>query len=598
MDKKKYFYNKKKKSNPSESNPNIDKPQNLSSKPKTETSVNTENVKHNENSNTKEKFVKKTHFNKNKHVNKKENTNPDNKIVVKNDKIEQKAEIKTDVKPLEKSEVKSEHKSKEKFTKRPFRKPEHKHENRQPDKEGENPEVKQDHKPENRRDNKSENRHESRNFGKFQNKPEGKPDFKKGKDNRSFKQKEHFTPISSELKYFSDFIKRQIPKHILENKNFLNIEPLALLEYEHELKIKESSLRDYLKKNNIDGKIEKITPSVKSRNYRTTTKRKLNFEKGKFCLVFQEENVLNGNNLISVSALEPVEHKDLYLFVAEKINLPAYSLIGKSLNYLIIRGTYLDFTLVFNVHQMNADVVRKVKMLSDEIKQLKINVRSVFLYLDPTKSDYYFESQRPDVSVNYKNIFGPDKVLVSFAGNKYSFLPTSFSQVNESIVPAMLEKVKSLLQPKKDNILIDLYSGYGLFSLYLADNFADVIGMEADINAVKSAKENVEFAAKHNVRFLAMRVTNANIDKYIPKSFRYDEIFILDPPKMGTEDRVIQAVAQRNPAKVLHIFCGVDNIPEELKKWEQYGYVPTTIAPLDMFPGSANLEVFILLHKK
>ncbi|MFH0733836.1 MAG: hypothetical protein V1773_05115 [bacterium] len=588
MDKKKYFYNKKKKSNPSDSNTNIEKITNTQNKPKIENSVNLENVKSNENVASNEKIVKNPNFNKSKNVNKKENVNPNakNKKFIQKDKPEHKQETKFEQKSqerpigksLEKQDEKPENRSKERFA----------HKN------AANKKSKSDHKSLEKSDNKSESRNEGRPFSKNENKNE----YRKTGNVKHFKQKEHSLPAVSELKYFSDFIKRQIPKHIQENKNFLNIEPLALLEYEHELKIKESSLREFFNKNNINGKIEKITPSVKARNYRTTTKRKLNFEKGKYTLVFQEENIINFNNLISVSALEPVEHKDLYLFVAEKINTATFSLIAKSLNYLIIRGTYLDFTLIFNIHQMNADVVRKVKMLSDEIKQLKTNVRSVFVYLDPTKSDYYFESQRPDVSVNFKNIFGPDKILVSFSGNKYSFLPTSFSQVNESIVPAMLDKVKNLLKPKKDLVLIDLYSGYGLFSLYLADSFADVIGMEADVNAVKSAKENVEFTGKNNVRFLAMRVTLANIDKYIPKSFRYDEIFILDPPKMGTEDRVIQAVAQRNPAKVLHIFCGVDNIPEELKKWEQYGYFPTTIAPLDMFPGSPNLEVFVLLQKK
>ncbi len=402
----------------------------------------------------------------------------------------------------------------------------------------------------------------------------------------------------ADLKYFSDYVKRQIPKHITENKNYLNIEPLALLEYDHEIKIKETALNDFLKKNSIDCKVEKVIKSPKNRNYRTTTKRRINIDKGKFTLVFTEENVVNYNNLISVSALEPNEHKDIYFYIAEKINQPAYHIIGKSLNYVIIRGTYNDFSVVFNIHIMNADNVRKIKLLAEELKKLKSNIKGVYIYLDPSKSDYYFESKRPDAPVSFKNVFGPDKILVNFNGNKYSFLPTSFSQINESIVPLFLEKVKALLRPQKDQVLIDLYSGYGLFSQYLADSYADVFGMEADLDGVKAAKENVSFTNKKNVRFLAMRVTNSNIDKYVPKSFRYDEVFILDPPKMGAEEKVIQTVANRTPSKVLHIFCGTDNIPEELKKWEQFGYRPMVIAPVDMFPGSANLEVLVLLMKK
>ncbi len=436
---------------------------------------------------------------------------------------------------------------------------------------------------------------------------EGKQSFNKSRhDSKKFVNKKDYVKQNLEkeiennkdLKYFSDFVKRQIPKHILQNKNFLQIEPLALLEYDHEIKIKETALSEFLKKNLIEKKVEKIVKSPKSRYYRTTTKRKVNIEKGKFTLVFAESNVLNYNNLISASILEPNEHKDIYYYIAEKINLPTYNAIGKALNYVIIRGTYTDFYVIFNVNILNAEVVRKIKQLSDELKKLKSNIRGLYVYLDPTKSDYYLESKRPDVPVNFKNIFGPEKILVNFNGNKYSFLPTSFSQINESIVPLFLEKVKTLLRPQKDQVLIDLYSGYGLFSQYLADYYAEVFGMEADLEGVKAAKENVTHTNKKNVRFLAMRVTSTNIDKYIPKSFRYEEVFILDPPKIGTEDKVIQAIAARTPNKVLHIFCGTDNIPEELKKWEQFNYKPVVISPMDLFPGTANLEVLVLLMKR
>lgn len=568
MNKKKFFYNKNKNTKPKEEIKNVEnKNLNIQKESNNQAEVNKE-FRKNDGEQGKKKFFDKKKHNKPHH-------NQNNKIAKKHDSenIALSNEQKQEQRPERVFEHKGEHK--------PVVKQEHK------------PEIKQEQKPVQQKDQKQQKpKHEG-----------NKLSFIKAKEHKhgnkpNIKNKESNQQVIPDLKFFADFVKRQIPKHIYENKNFLQIEPLALLEYEHELKLKDIAFKEFLKKNNINARIDKITPSVKARNYRTTTKRKIHTDKNKFFLVFSEEKVINYNNLVSISLLEPTEHKEIYLYIAEKINSPAYTLIGKGLNYVIIRGTYTDFTIIFNVHQMNADIVRKVKLLGEDIKKVQPKVKSVFMYLDPTKSDYYLESSRPDVAVSFKNIFGPDKILVNFNGNKYSFLPTSFSQVNESIVPTMLEKVKNLLQPKKEQVLIDLYSGYGLFSQYLADFYADVYGMEADTNAVKSAKENVEFANKKNARFVAARVTNANIDKYIPRSFRYDEIFILDPPKIGTEDRVVQAVASRNPEKVLHVFCGVDNIPDELVKWASVGYQPSVIMPVDMFPGSANLEVFVLLNRK
>jgi tRNA/tmRNA/rRNA uracil-C5-methylase (TrmA/RlmC/RlmD family) len=73
---------------------------------------------------------------------------------------------------------------------------------------------------------------------------------------------------------------------------------------------------------------------------------------------------------------------------------------------------------------------------------------------------------------------------------------------------------------------------------------------------------------------------------------------VLDPPRRGTEIGVIGAVANRAPAKVVHIFCNIDIIPAELEQWKRVGYQTSKIVPLDMFPGTPNLEVLVLLEPR
>ena len=77
-----------------------------------------------------------------------------------------------------------------------------------------------------------------------------------------------------------------------------------------------------------------------------------------------------------------------------------------------------------------------------------------------------------------------------------------------------------------------------------------------------------------------------------------NEVMLLDPPRQGTLPGVIASLARRKPKKVLHIFCGVDQIPPSLKEWQANGYQARRVAPLDMFPGSANLEILVLLEPK
>ena len=76
------------------------------------------------------------------------------------------------------------------------------------------------------------------------------------------------------------------------------------------------------------------------------------------------------------------------------------------------------------------------------------------------------------------------------------------------------------------------------------------------------------------------------------------EAVLLDPPRQGPQPGVISALSRRRPGKVLHVFCSVDQIPAALKEWQRSGYQVRRIVPLDMFPGSINLEVLVLLTPK
>ncbi|MCU7495630.1 MAG: class I SAM-dependent RNA methyltransferase [Ignavibacteria bacterium] len=392
---------------------------------------------------------------------------------------------------------------------------------------------------------------------------------------------------------FSGILLRSIPREVKKD----DIEPLSAMDYEAELRLKNDAFAEFWQLNRLPLKPEAIRRSPKARHYRTTTKRRVVNLKGRFHLFFSESHRPSGENLFSYSELEPEEHNAIYKFLLDKINEPAFRLIGFNLNYLIIRGSYTEFTVIFNVHTLNAEIVRKLRALSLQMQKLEVNIASSFIYLDPTRSEYYLENLRPKDQMNFKKLFGADKIFLMVNGKKYSFHPTSFSQVNLSMVPVMLDLAKEMLSvPEKDARFIDLFCGYGLFTHFLADSFSEATGIEAEGASVKSAIENTPyFSHKGRVRFLAHKIESQTLEDSLPQDGK-PEVFLLDPPRQGTATGVIKSVTERNPLKVIHIFCGVDEIPRELKLWTKNGYRLKRVVPLDMFPGTPNLEVMLLFN--
>ena len=170
-------------------------------------------------------------------------------------------------------------------------------------------------------------------------------------------------------------------------------DPLAGFTYPDECLIKQKALELFWKKNDMPGIPEKIIPSPLSRGYRTNSKRRVLFYKGKVSLTLEQSRCEPGT--LQQSSLEPVLHLSIYQLLLYLLSSVNYQMLARSLNYCIIRGSYTSCSVILNVHTVDNIVVRKIKQLAATLKKDDPRIISCFMYVDPTKSDYYLESKRP-----------------------------------------------------------------------------------------------------------------------------------------------------------------------------------------------------------
>ncbi len=396
---------------------------------------------------------------------------------------------------------------------------------------------------------------------------------------------------------FSDLLmqlaRRAAPEKIQGGKH---PEPLALLDYAQELDLKNKALQEFWTARGLPDKPNKVLPSPRPRGYRTTTKRRVVRTHAGFELAFLTESSLAANPKASAdSRVEPPEHKAIYAFILSKLNTDAYFQLAGALNYIIIRGDYGRPSVFLNVHRLNADVVRKAKLLGDHLKTPEHNVASGFMFYDPSRSEFYFEARSSDSQWKLKKLFGPDDIRMTVGKRVYAFHPTAFCQVNASILPLFLEKAEQLLKPKPEYRLVDLYSGFGFFTLHLGTNYGEAWGVDLGGPAIESAQKMATAHPESHARFRAGRISTKTLEKLLPPaSAEKPEALLLDPPRQGTEPGVIRALAARNPARILHIFCDMDTLPKEVNQWRKAGFMVSKVVPLDMFPGTDNLEVMVL----
>ena len=385
--------------------------------------------------------------------------------------------------------------------------------------------------------------------------------------------------------FFETAIAHQLPNYTKESDSAYG-ETLAPLSYKDELKVKNEAIKEFWEVNRLPRGPQPVVASPMPGNYRTTSKRRIEMNPGD----------LRFNAYDSI--LEPEEHNAIYRLLFEKLITPAYKPLAYALNWIIIRGTYKYRVVIFNVKKMDANIVRKLKQISEVLKQSPFHVTAAHAYLDTTESDYYLEAKRPTDGLGFKQLFGPRELSLDLGHFRLKYPATGFSQINESQIHNLIKAAGRLLALEPGDRFLDLYCGYGLFSFGIGEAAKSVLGVEWEGPSIESAKASAKFLKK-NYRFIAGKIDEQFLQMRLPRAVPGEpERILLDPPRKGTEPGVIRALAARHPVRVLHIFCGTDEIPDAIKEWERFGYRVKEVLPMDLFPGTPHLETLIALERK
>lgn len=171
------------------------------------------------------------------------------------------------------------------------------------------------------------------------------------------------------------------------------------------------------------------------------------------------------------------------------------------------------------------------------------------------------------------------------AGMNYAFGIKSFFQGNRLLVE---ELIQSALGDARGKIAVDLYAGVGLFTLQLAQRFERVHAIEGNRLAASHGVENVRANGLNNIIYETTSV-EAWL-KYKAKAVGRPDFVLLDPPRVGAGQQVIERLIALAPPVITYVSCDPATLARDLKQLINCGYQLTSIVALDMFPQTFHLE--------
>lgn len=175
------------------------------------------------------------------------------------------------------------------------------------------------------------------------------------------------------------------------------------------------------------------------------------------------------------------------------------------------------------------------------------------------------------------------------AGHEYRVSAGSYFPVNTPGAQALADTVADYLSPRPHETLLDLYCGVGLFSVALAAQAAQVIGVESHPAAAADARFNVEAAGLDNVRII-----HDDVGRFLTALDEAVHAVIVDPPHSGCGREVIQRIASLRPGRLVYVACDPATLARDAKLITQAGYRLLEVQPLDLFPQTYQVECVAL----
>ena len=248
--------------------------------------------------------------------------------------------------------------------------------------------------------------------------------------------------------------------------------------------------------------------------------------------------------------------------------------------YVVTRQS--SYTKEIQITFILGETKTDITPLVNEVKALK-NVVSIYTDINKGESPDIFGDK-------LKKHFGEDYITDKLDKYYFNLLPNAFFQLNPLQAVVLYNEAKKAAKLSLKEKVVDCYCGVGTISLWVSSLSKEVIGIENNKEAIKSAKENALNNKVKNVNFICGDAA-AELDK-----INDIDVIIADPPRSGMRDLTYK-ILDKEPKRLVYVSCNPSTLAKDLKVLSKK-YEVRYIQPIDMFPYTPKVECVCSLSLK
>jgi 23S rRNA (uracil1939-C5)-methyltransferase len=201
------------------------------------------------------------------------------------------------------------------------------------------------------------------------------------------------------------------------------------------------------------------------------------------------------------------------------------------------------------------------------------------------------------VGGRYGRVFVGQEFLTDVVlGRRFRVSADSFFQVNPVQTAVLVERALAMLEPQRSEVVLDGYSGVGLFSAFLAPRSSRVIAIESQPSAVMDARASAAMNNQNNIT--SIEGTLERVLSQLHYRRERIDVALVDPPRAGCHPKALQALQIIAPRAICYVSCDPSTLARDIATLCSGGrYRLVAAQPIDMFPQTYHIECIALLAR-
>ncbi|MFN2136117.1 MAG: class I SAM-dependent RNA methyltransferase [Candidatus Promineifilaceae bacterium] len=213
------------------------------------------------------------------------------------------------------------------------------------------------------------------------------------------------------------------------------------------------------------------------------------------------------------------------------------------------------------------------------------------------------DAEAPELAVDFPlsvALVLPDSTAASLIGEPYLVYPVkervfraspgSFFQPNLGMAAELVDVMLDLAALSGTERVLELYSGVGMLTAFLAQQALEVMAIEANSDAVIDMAVNLDDLDN-------VSLYHGFVEDVLPELAERPDLVVFDPGLNGLTARVIDQIAALSAPRLVYVSSELARMARDGRALAEKGYKLQMVQPLDMRPQSYQVDTVSLWVK-